>query len=137
MVPDGVPIIVEHIPQRVIIGLAGNHIPIRFDAHAVQGGGTPLDTQVLPGGIELTILRRRIPDQSLPALRSFLDGNIKNGSQFAFSQTSAHRKPVAGVDERVQADGRHADISQKIQCVRDGVNIRAQHGGVGHDIERA
>ena len=41
------------------------------------------------------------------------------------------------MDQRVQPDGRDAQLGQEIQCGRDGLNIGPQHGGIGHHIQRA
>ena len=41
------------------------------------------------------------------------------------------------MDQRVQPDCRDTDLGQVIQRGRDGVNVRLQHGGVGHHVERA
>lgn len=87
--------------------------------------------------LELAILSRRVPDETLSALRGFLCGDIQDGLQFTFVQTRSHRQTVTGINERVQPDGRNGDVRKKIQRVGNGVDVGAEHGGVGHYIEIA
>ena len=137
MVPDQIPRVGEDVPERVVIRLAGEHVPVRFDAHAVQRGCAAFHAEVICGRVEFAVLRGRIPDEPLAALVSFSRGDIQYWLQFAFLEPGPHRQPAAGMDQGIQADGRDANIRQKIQCVRDGVDVRSEHGGVGHHVQIA
>ncbi len=37
VIPDGFPGIVQHVTQGLVIGLAGDHTAIRFNAHIIEG----------------------------------------------------------------------------------------------------
>ena len=65
MIPDRFPRIVQDRTQGLIIGLAGDHGAIWFDAHIVECGSAAFNAQLELHWIEGTILGRGVPDQLL------------------------------------------------------------------------
>ena len=67
MIPDGLPRILENAAERLIVGLAGQNVAVRLDAHAVERRRAALDTQIVLRRIKLAVLRGCVPDQALAA----------------------------------------------------------------------
>ncbi len=119
----------------MIIRLAGQHVAVRFDAHAVECGGAAFYAEVVGGGVKLTVLGGCVPDQLLSTGGGFLGGNIEDGLQFTFVQARANGQALTREDEGVESDGGDSVVGEKIQCGGNGVDVGAQHGGVGHHVE--
>ena len=79
MIPNRVPRGGQEVAERLIIGLAGKHIAVGFDAHAVERGGAAFDSEVAGGGVELVVLSRRVPDEFLSACGGLLCCHIEDG----------------------------------------------------------
>ena len=65
MIPDRLPLIRQDIPNRFIPGLAGEHIPVRLDAHAVFCSRAGFKSHAGDHRIKITVLRGCIPQQAL------------------------------------------------------------------------
>ncbi len=134
--PDRLPFVCEHIAKHaVIICLAGDHVPVGFGTHIVEGSRAAFDTQVQPFGVEVAVLGGCVPDQLLFVGLCFLLRQQKEGRQNGFIQAAADVLALAGVDEGVQADGGHTQLGQKIKGLGEGIDIVIEHGGIGHHVQ--
>ncbi len=135
MIPDAVPGVGANVPQRLVIGLAGENRAVRFNAHIVERGGAAFDAQVERNGVEIAVLGGGVPDQPLVVFVCDRFGSIKQRFQFGFRQPRAHGGAVPGVDQGVQADGFQPQLTQKLERAGDGILVQRQHGGVGHHVK--
>ena len=93
--PDGRPGRSQDVAQRFVVRLAGDDLPIRFDAHIVVSGGAAFDAKVELERIEVAILGRGVPDQALPALLRKIRRNFKQVRQVLLSQPGVDRAALA------------------------------------------
>jgi hypothetical protein len=95
MVPDGVPIVLQQVAKRLVVRLAGQYIPIRFDAHIIQSRRAAFHSQIERHRIKVAVLGRRVPDKPLAARFGLLMGHLQQCGQLGLCQSRSHRGPAA------------------------------------------
>ena len=81
MVPDVLPRVGEEIAQRLVVGLAGQNIAIRFNAHVIKRRSAALDSQTAFNGIEMAVKRGCVPDQALTGMSDMVFRDLQQASQ--------------------------------------------------------
>ena len=82
----------------MVIGLAGQHAPIRFNAHIVERGGAAFDAQIAFNRVEMAVHGGRVPDQTRSSTASTRRWTILAGARGII--VAVHAAVVAAVSER-------------------------------------
>ncbi len=92
VLPEGFPGLLEQGSQRLVIGLAGDDVPIRLNAHIIERRTATLHAQIEQYRVEVAILCGRVPDQALLVLSGHPAGDLQKGRQAGLGEAIAHRQ---------------------------------------------
>ena len=70
-----------------------------------------------------------------PRSAVFLRGNVEDGLQFVFVQSRANGQALTRIDQGVKSNSGDSEVRKKIQRGGNCMDVRAEHGGVGHHVE--